>query len=662
MKLIYFQVQSSSPGYLIEKELQESCKKEETMLRLVDMSYFLNTFTKICNHNKAFDCSINNLILVGETRTGLISKFKFKCNYCGLHFFVHSSDPNPRNVLDVNKATVSGIMSTGLGFSQFEELSVAMGLPLFTSSLYCKTHDMLCEEWQNSAAQAMQEAAYRERDAAIKEGRVNKDGIALIDVIADGCWSKRSYKNNYSALSGAAAIVGRKYGQVLYVGIRNKYCCICARAETKKIKPKNHKCFKNYSGPSTGMEADILVDGFKQSLDMYNIIYRSVIADGDSSTYKKILEARPYPNITVEKIECRNHVLRNMCNKLRALTKDTKYVLSHRKTLTDLKVLRMRKIIRSAIIYNKNKNLLLSENINNLFKDITNTPLHVFDNHSSCKAYFCNDVGTNKNNEILLSAFWLKIKAIVGCVASHSRSLINDVDSNDVERFNGIVAKFVGGKRINFSLKQSYQARCSAAVVSYNTKKPLYTLQKSILGCSPSSGAKKLEERRIRKNELVKKYLRKKTRSKVLSKTDHNYGTNCSAPDMAIEELNKCKEVLLDDLKTFQKNRDKIERDTILQRDSSEWLELRRKMITASNFGVVIKRRNNISCAPLVKTLLYRSNISYINSIAHGIENEQIALQQLSRQENVVISPCGLFIDVVHPFLGATPDGLSGEF
>lgn len=38
-------------------------------------------------------------------------------------------------------------------------------------------------------------------------------------------------------------------------------------------------------------------------------------------------------------------------------------------------------------------------------------------------------------------------------VASHSPSLIHNVDSNAVERYNSIVAKFVGGKRINFSRK-----------------------------------------------------------------------------------------------------------------------------------------------------------------------------------------------------------------
>lgn len=65
----------------------------------------------------------------------------------------------------------------------------------------------------------MEVAATRERDAAIAEGSISKEGIPIIDVLADACWSSRSYGNNYKALSGAAAIVGRRFGEVLYIGI-----------------------------------------------------------------------------------------------------------------------------------------------------------------------------------------------------------------------------------------------------------------------------------------------------------------------------------------------------------------------------------------------------------------------------------------------------------
>ncbi|GBP79178.1 hypothetical protein EVAR_53044_1 [Eumeta japonica] len=66
--------------------------------------------------------------------------------------------------------------------------------------------------WQNSRSiESAEKVAKRERDAAIAEGRISKEGIPIIDVYADACWSSRSYGNNYRALSGAAAIVGRRF-------------------------------------------------------------------------------------------------------------------------------------------------------------------------------------------------------------------------------------------------------------------------------------------------------------------------------------------------------------------------------------------------------------------------------------------------------------------
>lgn len=60
--------------------------------------------------------------------------------------------------------------------------------------------------------------------------------------------------------------------------------------------------------------------------------------------------------------------------------------------------------------------------------------------------------------------FWFRIQSIIQSVASKSRSLLEDVDTNTVERFNSAIAKVIGGKRINFSLRQEYRARCNALV------------------------------------------------------------------------------------------------------------------------------------------------------------------------------------------------------
>lgn len=87
---------------------------------------------------------------------------------------------------------------------------------------------------------------------------------------------------------------------------------------------------------------------------------------------------------------------------------------------------------------------------------------------------------------------------------SHSRSQIENVVSNIVKRFNGVIAKFVGGKRINYSLRRSYQTRCAGAVVSFNTGKTLSTVHRYVNNSSPSAGIKKFEDRVMKKNEVNK--------------------------------------------------------------------------------------------------------------------------------------------------------------
>lgn len=91
-----------------------------------------------------------------------------------------------------------------------------------------------------------------------------------------------------------AVIIGRETKKVLYVGVRNKFCIICARAQTKGCAPKIHTCFKNWDGSSSAMEADIIVEGFCSSIEMHNLKYKQFIADGDSSVYAKIQEKVPY--------------------------------------------------------------------------------------------------------------------------------------------------------------------------------------------------------------------------------------------------------------------------------------------------------------------------------------------------------------------------------
>jgi hypothetical protein len=49
----------------------------------------------------------------------------------------------------------------------------------------------------------------------------------------------------------------------------------------------DHICNLNYVRPSSGMEASIIVEGFKLILSLYGVIYESFIGYGDSNVLNK---------------------------------------------------------------------------------------------------------------------------------------------------------------------------------------------------------------------------------------------------------------------------------------------------------------------------------------------------------------------------------------
>lgn len=77
---------------------------------------------------------------------------------------------------------------------------------------------------------------------------------------------------------------------------------------------------------------------------------------------------------------------------------------------------------------------------------------------------------------------------------------------------------------------------------------------------------------------------------------------------MSPHELKKSEEEFLNNLKMLTSDRHAIERATVLQRDSSEWLEIRKNLITASNFGQICNRKGT-NTAPLFKNILYQKKI-----------------------------------------------------
>ncbi|KYN22628.1 hypothetical protein ALC57_04967 [Trachymyrmex cornetzi] len=113
----------------------------------------------------------------------------------------------------------------------------------------------------------------------------------------------------------------------------------------------------------------------------------------------------------------------------------------------------------------------------------------------------------------------------------------------------------------------------------------------------------------------------------------------------------------LEKLSEDGKNWKQIERDTIGQSDSEQWVSLRQERLTASKFGIVCRMRPTTSCAATVKNILYPPPIDTAAMI-YGRDQEELARKELAAKLKKKIKLCGLFIDYEYSYLGASPDGL----
>lgn len=164
---------------------------------------FLFDFIKNIHHHP-FDCTFKNLIFIKEIRNGFFSEFVFKWNFCNKQEVITNED---RDSNTLNSAIVVGIVNTVQGYTQLDTFSAFLNMPNMSNPLYQKIHNDLIQHTVNAALEAMEIAGKEEARIAIEENNVNEDGIPLITIVADGTWSKRFYKSNYNALSGAVCIV-----------------------------------------------------------------------------------------------------------------------------------------------------------------------------------------------------------------------------------------------------------------------------------------------------------------------------------------------------------------------------------------------------------------------------------------------------------------------
>lgn len=205
----------------------------------------------------------------------------------------------------------------------------------------------------------------------------------------DGSWHKRGFLS----LHGIASLIGWFTGKVIDVIIKSKYCKACEFWEKKSgtveyedwAEKHQNECQANHKGSSGKMEVEGVIETFCRSESLYGIKYSNYIGDGNSKTFKEILNCEPYDNFIVKK-ECIGHVQKRMGTRLRNLKKNTKG-LSGKGKLTG-------KLIDELALY---YGLAIRRNTNsveNMKKEIWATLYHKISTDEKPEHQFC-PVGEN---------------------------------------------------------------------------------------------------------------------------------------------------------------------------------------------------------------------------------------------------------------------------
>ncbi|KAK4885560.1 hypothetical protein RN001_001831 [Aquatica leii] len=248
----------------------------------------------------------------------------------------------------------------------------------------------------------------------------------------------------------------------------------------------------------------------------------------------------------VQKIECKNHVVKNIGKPLYNKKKNSSIHKDIRKNLTGTKIKEILAVVQKCIIFNA------CGDVETLKTPLKNVPNHVFEKHSNCQIYYCSNVSDALEDFAIAEACGLLqlVNGVLDNVIRKSHKLIDNETTNRAEMYMEILSRFNVGKRQNLVQRVSFETRAYLSGLRYNDGPAWHgSPWKSIVGYSPEYYLKKIF-------------------------------------------------VTLEQIETISKN-------TVRQFNNPLYEEERKNRLTASNFGIVIKRKSKTLCHNLVKNLLY---------------------------------------------------------
>jgi len=258
---------------------------------------------------------------------GIGFKVSLECECETVHYI--PSSPLVNRAFEINRRMVFAMRMLGVGLGG---LNMFCGLMDIGQGL-CRGTYYLCLENIFIASKAVYEIcllkAVKEEQELQKEENPASDPT-LLTVSGDGTWKKRGF----SSLYGATTLIGKYSKKVLDSVVKSSLCQACKNWKAKSSPDEDfeswyesheEKCTANHTGSSGAMEVNAVKEMFSASYEKYGVKYQTYIGDGDSKTFKAIIDTDPYNgDPIVTKKECIAHVQKRMGTRLRKAKKENK--------------------------------------------------------------------------------------------------------------------------------------------------------------------------------------------------------------------------------------------------------------------------------------------------------------------------------------------------
>ena len=338
---------------------------------------------------------------------GLGFQIKIECEKCE-DILINSCSAainKKKKIYDINSRFIFVMRYLGVGYTGLQTFCGLMDLPV---PLVRRSYDKIIKIITN-ATKIICQFSFKK---AVCDELLNYTNRESLIVSGDGSWRKRGFQS----LHGVASLIGNFTGKIIDINVKSSYCAGCKLWESEIGTEKyvewleNHEteCQKNHEGAAGKMEVDAVIEMFSRSEETYEVKYKYYIGDGDTKTFKEILDKKPYGKMfEVHKKECIGHVQKRMGTRLRNAIKLNSNI-SGKGKLTNKLITDLSKYYGMAIRNN-------STNIENMRKAIMATLYHKSSTdenpqHQFCpkgkntwckwqKAKFDNNLNNNKHKE-----------------------------------------------------------------------------------------------------------------------------------------------------------------------------------------------------------------------------------------------------------------------